>query len=198
MKLIALLLFAASLLSAQTTTRSFVLSSDGVNFLEVTRITSEDGFSYSESATLIGPAAALGSDQADKIETLMRELAQSAFRVSQTRKDLNVVANTDSTILAISTVSPLKVIQSRYQADLLTPGWTIENGGAQALVFTVNGQGNLRYSIAGAATKAATVYGAVIRLLNYPANGTNTDFYLSENGSRYFSLPNRAVILKKP
>jgi len=42
------------------------------------------------------------------------------------------------------------------------------------------------------------MYGAVIRLNNYPAAPTDTDFFLSENGNRYFSLPNRNVKIKKP
>jgi hypothetical protein len=50
----------------------------------------------------------------------------------------------------------------------------------------------------GGSTKNATTYGAVIRLKNYPSSPTDTDFYLAESGNRFFSLPNRAVVIKKP
>lgn len=194
-------LFLASSLQAQTVTKSFVLSIDGVNYLEVTRTTAEDGLSYTETANLVGPAASLASDQADKIEGQMRSLAESAYRVSFTNKYLKVAEKSDSLILALTTISPLKVILARYQAALLAPGWTIDQGGGlgfQALAFTINAQNNLRYSIAGAATKAATTFGPIIVLKNYPASPTDAAFYISENGQRYFTLPNRAVVIKKP
>lgn len=190
-------LFAFSL-QAQTTTKNFVLSGDGINYLEITRVTNEDGFSYSETAALVGPAAALAGDQADKVLRTMSELAAEAYTVSFTKRTISEATKADSVILAITAISPLKVIQDRNAALLLTPGWTIENGAIQTLVFTINAQGNLRYSVNGAATKSASIYGDVIRLRNYPSAPTDTDFYISENGRQYFNLPNREKKIKKP
>ena len=202
MKNITLLFILFSLSApAQTITKSFVLSSDATNYLEVTRTTAEDGLSYTETATLVGPAAALAGDQADKILQRMDALAQASYIVSNTNKRLTEEARADSIILAITTFSPLKVIQDRYQSVLLQPGWTIDQGagaGFVSLVFTVNASGVLRYSVNGAATKQATVYGSIIKLQNYPASGQNTNFFLSENGRSYFSLPGRTVVIKKP
>jgi hypothetical protein len=203
MKNITLLFLLCSLSAhAQTTTKSFVLSTDGVNYLEVTRTTADDGLSYSEYATLVGPASALAADQADKIEARMSNIAASAYVVSLTSRRLNEEAKVDSVINALTTLSPLKVIQDRYQAALTASGWTIDQGagaGFVPLVFTVNGSGVLRYSVNGAATKQATIYGgSLIKLFNYPSSGTNTSFYLDESGKKYFSLPNRGSIIKKP
>lgn len=50
----------------------------------------------------------------------------------------------------------------------------------------------------GGAAKNAKMYGSMIRLMNYPASPTDTEFFLSENGLRYMSLPNKNVQIKKP
>ena len=181
-----------------STTRDFVLGADQITYFEVTRVTYEDN-SYNETSALVGPAAALTSDQADKIEGNMRTLASDSYRVSRTRSILTEAKNVDADIFAITAVSPLKVIQDRYQAALLEPGWTIDDGtGFVPIVFNVTAQGVLRYNVNGTGAKGAKMYGAVIRLNNYPAAPTDTDFFLSENGNRYFSLPNRNVKIKKP
>lgn len=201
MKYTILLFLLCSLFAqAQTVTKSYVLGTDGTTYFEVTTTTQED-----ESATttkvMVGPAASLAADQADKIEAKVRELSNAAFTVSRANARLGEINTVDADILALTTVSPLKAIQARYASSLTAPGWTIDKGagaGFEALVFTINAQNNLRYSIAGSATKAATTYGSVITLFGYPSTGSNTDFYLAENGKNYFSLPNRSVVIKKP
>lgn len=181
-----------------STTRDFVLGADQITYFEVTRVTYEDN-SYNETSALVGPAAALTADKADKIEGIMRSLASDSYRVSRTRSILTEANDVDADIFAITAVSPLKVIQDRYQAALLEPGWTIDDGtGFVPIVFNVTAQGVLRYNVNGTGAKGAKMYGAVIRLNNYPAAPTDTDFFLSENGNRYFSLPNRNVKIKKP
>jgi len=181
-----------------STTRNFVLDNDNVTYFEVTRVTYDDD-SYTETAIPVGPAAALTADQADKIEGHARTLASDSLRVSRARQIISDINATDANITAITTVSPLKVIQGRYQADLLEPGWTIDEGaGFVPIVFNVTAQGVLRYNVNATGAKQATIYGAVLRLKNYPASPTDTDFFLSENGNQYFSLPNRNVKIKKP
>lgn len=197
--IIFLLLLCNLFAQAQTTTKSFVLSSDGINYLEVTRTTSEDGLSYTETAALVGSATALAADQADKIEQRMAALAAQAYAVSFSSRRIKEEAHADSAITALTTLSPLKVIQDRYQQKLLTAGWQIDQGaGFLPLVFTVSGQGVLRYSINGAATKVANMYGGILKLRSFPSGTTDTEFFLAEDGKRYFALPNRAVIIKKP
>lgn len=200
MKQTLFLLLFASLLQAQTTTKSYVLGTDNVTYFEVTTVTQED-----ESATTtkvrVGPAASLAADQADKIEAKARELSNAAFAVSRANARLGEINTVDADILALTTVSPLKTIQARYASNLTAQGWTIDKGagaGFEAMTFTINGSNNLRYSIAGSATKAATIYGDVLTLAGYPSAGSNTDFYLAENGRNYFSLPNRLSVIKLP
>lgn len=181
-----------------STTKDFVLGQDGVTYSEVTRTTYDDT-SYTEISVPIGPAAALAADQAEKILGRMASLAVDSHRVSRTKQIITEVNDDAAEVLTKSGADPLKVIQDRYQAELLQPGWTINEGaGFIPIVFTVNAQGNLRYNVNGTGAKGAKIYGGVIRLNNYPASPTDTDFFLNENGNRYFSLPNRNVIIKKP
>lgn len=200
MKQILFFLFFAQILSAQTTTRTYVLGSDNVTYFEVVTVTQDDE-SATTTKTRVGPASALSADQADKIEARTRELANAAFAVSRANARITEINTVDGDIFTLTGVSPLKTIQARKAAELLSSGWTIDQGagaGFVPFVFTINGSNNLRYSINGAATKAATIYGDVLTLSGYPSTGTNTDFYLAENGKNYFSLPNRAVVIKKP
>lgn len=122
-----LFLLCSLFAQAQTVTKSYVLGTDGTTYFEVTTTTQED-----ESATTtkvrIGPAASLASDQADKIESQSRDLAGNAFAVSRTNLRLNEIGAVDADILALTTVSPLKIIQARYATELLKSGWTIDKG----------------------------------------------------------------------
>lgn len=201
MKYTFLFLLCSLFAQAQTTTvtKTFVKSADSTNYFEVVRETNDVTGAWSEHATLVGPASALSNDQADKIEQRMQTLANAAFTVSYTSKRINEEKAVAATILALTGISPLAVIQARYKDRLLTAGWTIDPGtGFVPLVFTENAQGVLRYSVNGAATKAADVYGNIIRLNNYPSNGTDTEFFRNEDGGQYFSLPKRAIKIKKP
>jgi hypothetical protein len=181
-----------------STTKDFQLGTDGVTYFEVTTVTYDDE-SQDITKRPVGTAAALTADQADKIEGRVRSLASDTVRASRARTILNEI-NSDATEVAAATgQDPLKTIQNRYQAELLQNGWLINDGGGDLpIVFTVNAQGNLRYNVNGTGAKGATIYGAVIRLNNYPASPTDTEFFLAENGRRYYSLPNRNVIIKKP
>jgi len=200
MKQTLFLLLFASLLQAQTTTKTYVLGTDNLTYFEVTTVTQDDE-SATTTKTRIGPVSALAADQADKIEERASMLAGAAYDVSRANLRLTELNTIDGDIFTLAGSSPLKTIQARYAAELLTSGWTIDKGdgnGFVSLVFTINGSNNLRYPINGAATKAATTYGSVLTLFGYPSTGSNTDFYLAENGKNYFSLPNRLSVIKKP
>ena len=182
-----------------TTTKQYILAADGINYLEVTTNT-EDSGAYTATATLVGPADALAADYADKIEAQSNFIAGAGYAVSFAKRDLNDIATLSGELLTLTGTDPLLVVQSRYEAELLTPGWTIDTGtGELPLVFTVNASGTLRYSIDGAAASNAEVFSAgLIRLRKYPDADTNTEFYNDGGTARFFSLPNRNVIINRP
>lgn len=182
-----------------TTTKQYILAADGVNYLEVTTVTEDNG-AYTATATLVGPADALAADYADKIEAQANFIAGAGYAVSFANRDLNDIGTVAGELLTLTGTDPMAVIQSRYEADLLAPGWTIDQGaGFVPLVFTVTAGGLLKYSIDGGATANATIYGGgLIRLMKYPTAGSNAEFYNDGSTGKYFSLPNREVIIKKP
>lgn len=78
-----LFIFCSLFSSAQSTTKTYELGSDGVNFFELTTVTQDDE-SATSTKVRVGPAAALASDQADKIETTTKELSAQAFATLRT------------------------------------------------------------------------------------------------------------------
>lgn len=181
-----------------STTKDFQLGSDGVTYFEVTTVTYDDE-SQDITKRPIGDAASLTADQADKIEGRARSLAADTVRASRARQILNEINSDAAEVETITASDPLKVILNRHQSDLLQAGWTINEGaGFIPIVFSLNAQGNLRYNVNGTGNKTATTYGAIIRLNNYPAAPTDTEFFLNENGNRFYSLPNKNVVIKKP
>lgn len=178
--------------------KTYVLGTDGVTFFEVVTTTYDDE-SQDVTKRRIGGAAELAGDQADKIEATMRGQLNAAYQIALTKRLIQEATAVDADINTLSGASPFKKIQDRYGAIMVKSGWTIDDGaGFVPMVFTINAQGVLRYAVNGGATKTAKIFGSILRPNNYPSAPTETDFYLTENGNRYFSLPNKAVQIKLP
>ena len=180
-----------------STTTTYILSADGVTYLEKVR-TDYDDSSYNEAAKAIGPADALAEYKADKIRLEAQSLAADTYRVSRARRILNEMIHASDAITTVAGVSPLKTVEAAIKPDLLAAGWTIDDGtGAVPIVFSENAQKVCKYSVNGAATKNIVVFGSVFRLKNYSGT-TDLDLFQDENGKRFYSLPDRQVILKRP
>lgn len=180
-----------------STTTTYPLLPDGVTYLETVRTDYDDG-SYQEAARVIGTADKLAEYKADKIRQEAASLAVDTWRVSRVKKILNEISAASDAILATAGVSPISLVEASVKPELLLDGWTIDDGtGPAPIVFSVNGQGVCKYSINGGASKNIIVFGNVLRLNNY-SGSINLDLFLDENGRRYYSLPDRAVMLKKP
>jgi len=179
-------------------TETHVLGTDGITYFKVITTTYDDE-SQDVVKRPVGPASEVAKDSADGIRKITTDLAYYANPASKTKQALTEINTLDADVITLTGVSPLKLILDRQQDNFLAPGWTIDEGaGPIPLVFTINAQGQLRYSVNGAATKNAKTYGHVLRLNNYPASPTDTDFYYNESGGKLFSLPNRNVVIKKP
>ena len=178
-------------------TRDFVLGTDGLTYFQVLTVDYDDE-TQTVDKTLIGPAAQLANHFADQFEQDSRTLANNSQVAGLNKKRLNEINGDDGQIDTITGVSPLAIVLSRYETDLTEPGWTIDDGtGELPIVFSVNGQGQLKYDINNTGNTNATIYGDVIRLNNYIGT-TNVDFFAKPNRQRFFSLPNGDVIIKKP
>lgn len=179
-------------------TKQLSIGTDGVTYFETTT-TVFDNEESSVRTKRIGPIVFLESYYADNIEQRAQSMAVNAVSASQQKRLLNEIGTEMDAIATITGKSPLTVVRERYQDVLLASGWEINEGsGYVPLAFTINAQGNIRYSVNGAATKSADFYGSVIQLNNYPSNGTDTQFFQIETGRKYISLPNRQFTIRKP
>lgn len=180
-----------------STDTTYVLGLDGVIQFKVTTITYDDG-SQDVIKRPEGKADEIANSKATEIEITVNNLVENSQIISRVNARLKELNDIDTAMTTQIGKSPLQVIQDRYKLNLLKSGWTIDEGsGFVPLVFTINASNILKYSVNGAAIKNARCYGGIIRLLNYPSTGIDTDFFLSENEGLYFSLPNRNIKIKK-
>lgn len=172
------------------------LVKQGVQFFEVKTSTYQDG-SELTTKTLIGDTAALVQATRDRITSKAATMAVDIRFVSTFKKQITTLVRESNDVLALTGIDPQKAVQDEHSAPFLIAGWTIKRDGTtDPVAFTVNGQGNLRFSVNGAATKAGQLFGNALRLKNYPSNGTDTDMYRLPNG--VYVNADRSVILRPP
>lgn len=165
-------------------------------FYEVRTSFYQDGEEIT-TKSLIGDTAQLVQAMQDRITSKAASLAVDARYLSTARKQLTVLNRESDAVKNLTGIDPLKKIQDERIAPLLIAGWKIRRDGTTSdLEFTVSAQGNLRYAINAGSTKAATLFGDVIRLKNYPSNGNDTDLFLLRNGN--FVNLDRSTILRPP
>lgn len=151
----------------------------------------------SRTKTLIGDTAALVTAMKDRLTSKSATMAVDVRYVSTYRKAFTGLIRESNDVLAMTGIDPQKQVQDEYAAPFLIAGWTIKREGTTDPVeFTVNAQGNLRYSVNGAATKAGQLLGNALRLKNYPTTGTDTDVYPLPNG--VWVAATRLTILRPP
>ncbi|MBK8706620.1 MAG: hypothetical protein IPN33_25625 [Saprospiraceae bacterium] len=154
-------------------------------FFRVIRREYEDG-SYEERSERLGTALVVQQTYADTLKQQAQSLASSVEGVSKNKKVIGDMKDTDDTIATAAGSRPTDLITTELKADFETSGWTIretEGGAFVPVVFVVNAQNNLRYTVNGAAAKTADCFGAVLRLRNYPTTGNSTDMYRISNGN---------------
>lgn len=168
----------------------------GNQFFEYKRFTYQDG-SELQSKDLIGDTSALVQATRDRITSRAATMAVDIRHVSTFKKQITTLVRESNAVLALTGIDPQKAVQDEYVAPFLIAGWNIRRDGTtDPIEFTVNGQGNLRYSVNGAATKAGQLLGNAIRLKNYPSAGTDTDLYPLPNG--VWVDATRLTILRPP
>jgi hypothetical protein len=179
-------------------TREIAPGQDGLTYFETTT-TVFDNEEQTTRIKRIGTANVLENLYADNFEQRAQTIAANAIAASQSKRLLNEIETENTALAALTTTAPAVVLRDRYETEILAPGWEINEGsGFVPFAFSINAQGVLKYSVNGANTKNADFYGAVIQLKNYPAQGTDTQFFQIENGKKYISLPNRQFTIKKP
>lgn len=183
--------------SGQPVSDTSYFSKTGNLFFEVKTATYQDG-SEITTKTLIGDTTALVQSAKDRITAKAATMAVDVRYVSTFRKQITSLVRESNAVLALTGIDPQKKVQDEYSAPFLVAGWSVkrEGGTPDPVEFTVNAQGNLRFSVNGAATKAGQLFGNALRLKNYPSNGTDTDVYALQNG--VFVNADRTVVLRPP
>lgn len=104
----------------------------------------------SRTKTLIGDTAALVTAMKDRLTSKSATMAVDVRYVSTYRKAFTGLIRESNDVLAMTGIDPQKQVQDEYAAPFLITGWTIKREGTTDPVeFTVNAQGNLRYSVNG-------------------------------------------------
>lgn len=182
---------------ADFTQTKTIIDVGGVFFL-ITRKDFDDG-EYTEDAKRLGNAVQVRRRYADELNQQAQSLAISVEPISRYKKVIGDMKSTDDTVETAvgEKASTLLLLESK--ADLETPGWTIREsvgGSFVPVIFQVNAQNNLRYTVNGGTTKTADYFGAVMRLRNYPASPLDMDMYRLSNGN--YTNSDRSVVIRRP
>lgn len=192
-----LLLLPLSLLAQRETKvdTSYIINDGGQWFSarRVVYLNDEETF----SKTLIGDTSRLVQNQIERIISQAGSMANDARTVSGFKRRLSDLKRESDAIRTASGVSPLDTVQKRYAGKLLNGAWTIrESGVLTPITFTVNAQGRLRYLIQGGQTRNADLFGDVLILNAYPAQGSQVELYL--NSERNYMSIDRSVVVREP
>lgn len=199
MKNILLLLFFPLFLTAQTGSPVLDTSyfeKQGGTFFEIKKQVFQDG-SEQTWKTVIGDSAAFVTAAKNRLVSQSTTMAVDVRHVSTYSRRMKELLREADQVRTLTGTDPQRLIQDEMQSVFLAGTWSIKRDGTTSdVVFTINGQGALRFSVAGAATKAALVIGDAIRLKNYPANGGDTDVFRLPNG--VWVNVDRSVVLRPP
>lgn len=203
MKNIILLLLLLCSVSAQAQTKytvsdtSNIVNSAGL-FFEVRDVLYSNGEEL-HTKTLLGDTASLFSAAYSRFIQSAEQMSTDARYVLLFPKRITELNKDNSTILSATGMDVLDSITARLGSALLEDGWTLRTQGAAQpadIVFSVNNNGQLRYTITGQAARNAWLFGAVIHLLNYLGTGDAIDLYRTESGN-YKTVDNR-ITLRRP
>ena len=136
----------------------------------------------------IGDTATLYNQAVDGIRNAVSAMATDVATTSQYRKRVTTLLRESDEILLKAGRSPVDSIENNDAAPFLDAGWTIRrpDGTTIAVTFNKTAQGKLRWNTG--TNNQCDLIGNVIRLRNYPTNGSNMDFYRTPNGKRWTSL----------
>jgi len=139
--------------------------------------------------TFIGDTSALYNQAVDGIRNTTSSMAVDASYTSGFKKRVSTLLSESDEILAKAGKSPADSLEAQGLEPFLTAGWTIKsNDGSTAITFNKTAANKLRYQNVTTTNRQCDLIGSVIRLRDYPTNGTNVDFFKSPNVRRWTSL----------
>jgi hypothetical protein len=138
---------------------------------------------------LIGDTLTLYNQAVDNIRNAASSMAVDASYTSGFPKRVKTILNESDEIALKAGKSPVDSIEAKDLEQFLQPGWTVKSAsGSVAITFNKTAQNKLRYQYTTTTNRQTDLIGSVIRLRDFPASGTNTEFYKSPNGKRWTTL----------
>lgn len=197
--IIFLLAFFPLFLAAQTgepVLDTSYFEKQGGTFFEIKKQVFQDG-SEQTWKTVIGDSAAFVTSAKNRLVSQSTTMAVDVRHVSTYSRRFKDLLRESDQVRTLTGTDPQRLVQDELADQFLAGTWSIKRDGTTSdVVFTLNAQGALRFSVAGGATKAALVIGDAMRLKNYPSNGTDTDVFRLPNG--VWVNVDRSVVLRPP
>lgn len=166
------------------TSETRVITNTGSDYFDNRVVNYSDGSAHTFKDWVGDVDALLGAYKGRMIQRAAEYATAARVAVNATAgisEALTWAADVDT---ATSGDDPAQLIHLDYETDLETSGWQINDGGGDlALVFTVDANGDCTYTIDGGSSFTAYYLVNAIRLEDYPTGGTDTDFFIMDDGS---------------
>lgn len=114
-------------------------------------------------------------------------MANEARSTSQFDRIIKRLIQQNDEVFAITGRDILDTLTARYSLPLLASGWTAVDTGTLNIAFSVNVNGQLRYTLQGFPTRNATLIASTLRLNNYGSTGKAIGLFQGPGGN-WFSL----------
>ena len=181
----------------EVTSDSTYISNNAGFWYRVFVINYDDG-GQDISKRLIGDTTTLYNQAVDGIRNASTSMAVDIAAVSGYGKRLKTILQESDEIAFKAGKNPADSIENTDAEQFLEAGWTIKSGGTTTdITFNKTNTGRLRYQNVTTTNRQTDLMGAVIRLRDFPTNGTITDLYRNPNGKRWVNS-DRSVQLIPP
>lgn len=169
----------------------------GGKLYETRRVEYANG-EYSEGKRLIGDTASVFTNYYRAFVREGERMAVLAFEARYFDKNIRGMIQRSDSVLATIGRDLMDTLTARFSRPLTdSTGWKIsEDTSSLNVAFSVNGQGQFRYQIAGFPVRNASIISNTMRLNNYKATGKPLDLYRAPGGN-WFSIDDR-VRLRLP
>lgn len=171
---------------------TFRTSANGF-FYENREVEFSDG-TFSKTRTKIGDTLTIFTTYLNSFTSQSNQMAGAARAASRFGRDITRLKQQNSEALAATGRDVLDTLTARYSAPLLLAGWVVKDtSGIKDIVFSVNANGQLRYTITGFAARNADLFGGILRLNNYLSSGEDVDFFKAISGN-WFTIDDKTKL----
>lgn len=162
-------------------------------FYSVRQVEYSDG-TGSTVTTLTGDTSTVFQTHLNSFLTQSNQMAGAARAASRFGRDITRMKQQNAEALTAIGRDVLDTLSARYSAPLLLAGWVVKDtSGTKDISFSVNANGQLRYTITGFAARNADIFGSVLRLNNYLSSGEDIDFFKAISGN-WFTIDDKTKL----